>query len=114
MTQLYNLHLISLIVILGIFIPIPGVLLALLVPNWGYIVNAFPAFLCSSQNLHLSYYSANLPQNILTSIGVCLLVIIFWKLHKVIIVILTHFNISSPHSIMVYFASGKKVVLVSV
>ena len=68
---------------LGIFIPIPGVLLALLVPGWGYVVHEFPPFSCSTQNLNLWYYSANLPLNILVAIGVSLFVLMFWKLHKV-------------------------------
>ena len=89
MTQLYNLQLICLIVILGIFIPLPGVLLALSVPDWGYVVNEFPPFLCSPQNLNLWYYSANFPVNILIAIGVSLFVVMFWKLHKVRIIIPT-------------------------
>ena len=93
MTQLYNLHLICLIVILGIFIPLPGVLLALSVPDWGYVVNEFPPFLCSPQNQNLWYYSATLPLNILIAIGVSLFVLMFWKLHKVRVIILTHYNI---------------------
>ena len=93
MTQLYNLHLICLIVILGIFIPLPGVLLALSVPDWGYVVNEFPPFLCSPQNQNLWYYSATLPLNILIAIGVSLFVLMFWKLHKVRVIILTYYNI---------------------
>ena len=68
---------------LGIFIPIPGVLLALSIPDWGYAVHGFPPFLCSPKNLNLWYYSGNLPLNILLAIGVTLFVLMFWKLHKV-------------------------------
>ena len=70
------------------FIPIPGVMLALLVPDWSYVVNNFPQFLCSLQNQNLSYYSSNLLINILIGIGVLLFVLKFWKLHKVIIIII--------------------------
>ena len=103
-----------LIPILGIFIPIPGVLLALLVPDWGYVVNEFPPFLCFSQNLYLSYYLVNFPLNILSAVGVFLHVLMFWKLHKVRIIILTHFRISCLHSIKVYFIPGKIADLSSV
>ena len=97
MTQLYITHSICLIPILGFFIPIPGVLLALLVPDWGYVVYEFPPFLCSSQNQNLLYYSSNLPINILIAIGVSLFVLMFWKLHKVRIIILTDIILSTQH-----------------
>ena len=103
-----------LIPILGVLIPIPGVLLALLVPEWNYVINDFPPFLCSPQILNLWYYTMNLPINILVAIGVSLLILIFWKLHKVIIIILTHFNIPCKHRIKVYFMLGKKGVLLLV
>ena len=111
----YIFHILCcLIPILGVFIPIPGVLLALLVPEWNYVINDFPPFLCSPKNLNLWYYTMNLPINILVAIGVSLLILIFWKLHKVRIIILIHFSIPCPHSIKVYFTSGKKGVLLSV
>ena len=69
--------------ILGIFIPIPGLLLALLVPDWGYIVNQYPPFTCTSQNANFWYYTAILPLNILLAIGASLFVFIFWTIHKV-------------------------------
>ena len=70
-------------IVLGVFIPLPGVLLALLVPDWGYVVIEYPQFLCFPKNLHFLYHSTILPYNILLAIGVSLLVIMFWKLHKV-------------------------------
>ena len=70
----------------------PGVLLALLVPDWGYVVTEFPPFICIPQNLKFVYCSVTLPLNILLAIGVSLLVLMFWKVHKVII-ILSDFNI---------------------
>ena len=76
--------------------------------------NDFPPFSCSPQNLNLLYYTMNLPINILVAIGVSLLILIFWKLHKVIIIILTHFNIPCKHRIKVYFMLGKKGVLLLV
>ena len=68
---------------LGIFIPIPGLLLAFLVPDWGYIVNQYPPFVCSSQNSNFWYYTAMLPLNILLAIGASLFVFMFWAIHKV-------------------------------
>ena len=68
---------------LGIFVPLPGVLLAFVVPDWGYVVYEFPPFLCSPQNQNLWYYSANLPLNIVIAIGVILFVLMFRKLNKV-------------------------------
>ena len=79
--------------ILGIFIPLPGVLLTFIVPEWSYVINQFPPLLCSSQNINLLYYSLNLPLNILLAFGVSLFVVMLWKLHKVRIIILTYFNI---------------------
>ena len=76
--------------ILGIFIPIPGVLLALLISDWGYIVNEFPPSLCTPKGLQLWYYSTHLPINVLLAIGVSLFVLMFWKLHKVIIIIIVN------------------------
>ena len=75
---------------------------------------SFLSFLCSSQNLHLSYYLVNFALNILTVVGGFLLVPMFWKLHKVRIITLTHFNIPSLCSIKVYFIPGKIAVLSSV
>ena len=108
MTLLYFPYLMFIFPILGIFIPLPGVLLAFFVPDWGYVVNQFPPLLCSTQNLNLTYYSLTLPLNVLLAIGTSLFVLMFWKLHKVIIIIMTHFNIPCPHSIKVYLTSGKK------
>ena len=78
---------------LGIFIPIPGVLLALSLPDWGYVVHQFPPFLCTPQNQMFWYYSAILPLNILIAIGVSLFVLMLWKLHKVRIITLTQCNV---------------------
>ena len=81
MITLYNYVIFTFI--LGIFIPIPGLLLALLVPDWGYIVNQYPPFICSPQNPNFWYYTAMLPLNVLLAIGASLFVVMFWTIHKV-------------------------------
>ena len=114
MTQLIS-HICScLILILGIFVPIPGVLLALSVPHWGYVVYEFPPFLCIPQNQKFWYYSAKLPINILLPIGVSLFVIMFWKLHKVRIITLTLiFNFLAPQYQGIFFTRKKSGVIIS-
>ncbi|XP_019850175.1 PREDICTED: uncharacterized protein LOC109580971 [Amphimedon queenslandica] len=71
------------LLILGVTFPVPGVLLALLVKDWGsYALYSMPTYFCVPRNSNLRYYSLIFPLNILLAIGVCCLVLVFWRLQK--------------------------------
>ncbi|XP_019850181.1 PREDICTED: uncharacterized protein LOC109580977 [Amphimedon queenslandica] len=71
------------LLILGILIPIPGVLLALTVKKYkSYTLFTFPSYVCVPRNGELQYYSLLLPLDVLLGIGLFCLVLILWRLHK--------------------------------
>ena len=49
----------------------------------GYTMNRFPPILCVGTNVDATFYSLVLPIDIMLGIGTALLVITFWKIHKV-------------------------------
>ena len=65
----------------GILIPVPAVVVAMATD--GYITNLFPTVLCGPRNSDLWYFSAMFVINLLLIVGVSLLIITFWKVHKV-------------------------------
>ncbi|XP_019850179.1 PREDICTED: uncharacterized protein LOC109580975 [Amphimedon queenslandica] len=71
------------LLILGILIPIPGVILALTVNKYkSYTIFTFPSYVCVPRNPDLQYYALLLPLNVLLGIGLFCLVLIFWRLQK--------------------------------
>jgi hypothetical protein len=58
----------------------------------GYGVIRFPPILCMATNSDIVYYGIVLPINIIMMVGITLLTVIFWTIHKVI-----------PNSLMLQF-----------
>lgn len=65
----------------ALLLPLPAVISTL--AKDGYRINRFPPILCSPRNSDLFYYPTMLVMNILLAVGVALLIITFWKVHKV-------------------------------
>ena len=53
----------------------------------GFGLTRFPPILCSAMQRNSTFYSLVLPINVIMAIGIPLLIIIFWIIHKVIIVV---------------------------
>ena len=49
----------------------------------GYIIYRFPPILCVGTDADATFYSLVLPLDIILGVGSNLLIIIFWKIHKV-------------------------------
>lgn len=65
-----------------------GLLLPLISPianyfKGGFVIANFPPFFCVGREADVTFYVHILPINIILGIGTSLLVLIFWKLHKV-------------------------------
>ena len=65
----------------SLVIPVPGVMAAFL--TVGYALDRFPPLLCGVKDLDVRYYSLTLIFNVLWEIGITLLIIMFWRVHKV-------------------------------
>ena len=74
------------------YIHLTYVVLALLLPLVPVFMNAFkggytmgrnPPILCTGSDAGANFYSLVLPINIILGIGTNLLIVIFWKIHKV-------------------------------
>ena len=74
------------VVIAGLLIPLPGVIATTLTD--GYTITRFPPILCGTRNSDAGYYSVFLIMNILLAVGISMLIIMFWIVHKVCIVLL--------------------------
>ena len=73
-------------VIVGLVLPTLPVVVAFTAGNpdaRGFGLVRFPTFICTSLQRDPTFYSLVLPVNILAAIGVPLLIIIFWIIHKV-------------------------------
>ena len=79
-------------VIVGLVLPTLPVIVAFTAGNpstRGFGLTRFPPILCTSLQRDSTFYSLVLPINLLIAIGVPLLIIIFWIIHKVH----THFTV---------------------
>ena len=74
------------------YIHLTCVVLALVLPlvpvlanefKGGYTMSRFPPILCIGTNADATLYSLVLPLDIILGVGLNLLIIIFWKIHKV-------------------------------
>ena len=74
------------------YIHLTCVVLALLLPlvpvftnafKGGYTMGRFPPILCIGSDACATFYSLVLPVDIILGIGTNLLIVIFWKIHKV-------------------------------
>ncbi len=61
--------------------PIPSIIAAFL--TGGYAVNRFPPLMCGVKDLDVQYYSLWFVINVLWGVGITLLIIMFWRLHRV-------------------------------
>ena len=52
----------------------------------GFGLTRFPPILCTGMQRNSTFYSLVLPLNIIMAIGIPLLIVIFWIIHKVIVV----------------------------
>ena len=66
----------------GLFIPLPGVIVALSSHNHRYRLIRFPPDVCTTDD-ELWFYSTTLIFTVLIGTGVCLLIVIFWVVNKV-------------------------------
>ena len=74
------------------YIHLTCVVLALLLPlvpaltnafKGGYTMVRYPPIICNGSDAGANFYSLILPINIILGIGTNLLIVIFWKIHKV-------------------------------
>ena len=54
--------------------------------NPGFQYDRFPPTICRPSNRDISYYAMVLPINIIATVGILELVLIFWKIHKVCVI----------------------------
>ena len=71
------------LVALGLLVPIPGIVATLVTS--GYTMNHFPPLLCSTKNPNAQYYSLWIEINLLFAVGITLIIVMFWLVHKVFI-----------------------------
>ena len=69
------------LVLAGVLIPCIGVAAAL--ATGGYTLNRFPPLFCGAVNPDVQYYSVWLVINILVAVAITMIVLMFWKVHKV-------------------------------
>ena len=70
-------------VILGLTLPLVPVIASLATTGFG--LNRFPAILCGGTNANITFYALLLPVILLLQVGITLLVVLFWTIHKVCI-----------------------------
>ena len=64
-------------------VPLPVTVATLTMENYGYGIVGFPPILCFPINTDLRFYSLIVIVNIILVIGIPLLIIVAWSLHKV-------------------------------
>lgn len=69
--------------LIGFIAPIPGVVSAIVREDLQYIVSDFPPILCVPRSRLFWFCSTMLPMDILIGVGISLLILILWLLHKV-------------------------------
>ena len=79
--QHYHKYIHIALVIAGLLLPVPGVIAAF--ATGGYAIHHFPPLLCAVEDRDTEYYTTWLIWNILLLLGITLLIIITWKVHKV-------------------------------
>ena len=69
--------------VIGFSVPVPAIIVALVEEDYKYTLGGFPPFICVSKSSDLWFYSANLVIDVLLAVASSLLIIVFWKVHKV-------------------------------
>ena len=80
----------ALYLVAGWLIPLPSVVVALTNQDFKYVLMQFPPLFCASVNMDLWFYAVMIIINILIAIEVCLLLVVFWVVHKVCDVVYLH------------------------
>ena len=83
---MYVYFMILITVAIGLLLPSPAVIYVL--TRSKYILVQFPPLLCVPKGRDLWYYSTLLVLNVLTAVGACMFVPMFWVVHKVSIIII--------------------------
>ena len=73
------IHLIC--VILALVLPLVPVITV--ASKGGFTITRYPTFLCTGSDADATYYTIVLPIVIILGIGTTVLVLVFWKIHKV-------------------------------
>ena len=68
---------------IGLLMPLPGVIASLTMENYGQAIANIPPVFCGPANIQLVFYSLVLFNNIIVVIGIPMLIIVAWYLHKV-------------------------------
>ena len=68
---------------IGLLIPLPGVIATLTMENYGHAIANIPPLFCGPANTDLVFYSLVFYSNIIVVIGIPMLIIVAWYLHKV-------------------------------
>ena len=68
---------------IGLLIPLPGVIATLTMEDYGYFIVSIPPLFCGPLNGDLVFYSMILLINIILVMGIPMLIIVTWLLHKV-------------------------------
>ena len=64
-------------------VPLPAMVAALTMEEYGHTLSNFPPFYCGPANSDLFFYSVVLLNDIYITIGIPMLIIAAWSLHKV-------------------------------
>ena len=77
------LSIVTLLFFTGLLIPLPAVIVTLIKDNYGYVNAGLPPLFCVPSSGDLSFYSQTFVLNIILVIGIPMLIIVAWTLHKV-------------------------------
>ena len=70
--------------IAGLMVPLPVTVATLTMENYGYVIVGSPPIACAPVNTDLHFYTMVIITNIIVVIGIPLLIIVAWSLHKVL------------------------------
>lgn len=85
--------------ITGFLAPLPAIICAIAKQDFWYIIAHYPPILCAPRSKKFFFYSTMLPIDILIAVGLSLLILIVWLLHKVWIINYYFGNAWARHSI---------------
>ena len=67
----------------AVAVPLPAVIVSLSVEEYHYKQNLFPPYICGSTE-KMWFYSVVAVVDVLVATGTCLMIVVFWIIHKVI------------------------------
>ena len=89
--------------IVGILIPVPGIIGAFL--DGGYSIEQFPPIICNTRNPAVFYYSTVFTINILGIVAMDMLIIIVWTVRLVSLLFGNMFHTACMHGVYLYHFS---------